>query len=236
MKSHIKRAIAIAAGFIVLWYAGAMVNFFPFAGNDLVSGGMGSTGLLVCVVLVICTCWIVDEIRKTGRGCRTGSGRMTVAKMKQSEALEIADCWKYDGEYAFYDMTADSEDYEEITSPDLRGDRYFSVFNGDDLMGFFCVEQKDRDISMGLGLRPDLTGQGRGGAFLAEILQFVRENYRFGAIRIEVASFNQRAVKVYERAGFVKTGTAKVPTNGGIYDFTLMEWKRQDENKASDRT
>ena len=99
---------------------------------------------------------------------------MTVAKMKQSEALEIADRWKYDGEYAFYDMTADPEDYEEITSPDLRGDRYFSVFSGDDLMGFFCVEQRDGDIAMGLGLRPDLTGQGRGGAFLAGILQFVR--------------------------------------------------------------
>jgi ribosomal-protein-alanine N-acetyltransferase len=151
---------------------------------------------------------------------------MVIKKMDQSEALEIADRWKYGGEYAFYDMTADPEDYEELVTPALRGNRYFSVYSGDDLTGFFCVEQEGGDIEIGLGLRPDLTGRGRGGAFLEEILRFVQENYSFEKIRMDVASFNQRAIKVYERAGFVKTGTAKVPTNGGIYDFTMMELKR----------
>lgn len=146
---------------------------------------------------------------------------MHISKMAQSEVLEIADRWKYDGEYAFYDMTADPEDYQEIISPELRGDRYFSVFDRDTLIGFFCVEQGE----LGLGLRPDLTGQGRGGAFLAEILDFVRENYEFEKIRLSVASFNQRAIKVYKRAGFTETGFAEIPTNGGIYEFTLMELK-----------
>ena len=151
---------------------------------------------------------------------------MTIKKMEQSEALEIADRWKYDGEYAFYNMTADPEDYEEIVTAEERGDRYFSVFDGDELTGFFCVEQEGADVEIGLGLRPDLTGRGRGKVFLEEILRFVRENYSFEKIRLDVASFNQRAVKVYERAGFVKTGTAKVSTNGGVYDFTTMELKR----------
>lgn len=161
---------------------------------------------------------------------------MKITPMHQPEALEIADRWKYDGEYAFYDMTADPEDYEEIVTPEKRGGRYFSVFTEDELTGFFCVEQEGADIEIGLGLRPDLTGQGRGRAFLEEVLRFVRENYSFEKIRMEVASFNQRAIKVYERAGFVKTGTAKVPANGGIYDFTTMELKQKDENTASDRT
>ena len=117
---------------------------------------------------------------------------MTIKKMEQSEALEIADRWKYDGEYAFYDMTADPEDYEEIVTPEKRGNRYFSVFDGDELTGFFCAEQEGADVEIGLGLRPDLTGRGRGGAFLEEILRFVRENYSFEKIELDVASFNQR--------------------------------------------
>ena len=176
---------------------------------------MGYTGLLLCA------CWIVDEIH---RG--EGHGKMTIEQMRQSEAVEIADRWKYDGEYAFYDMTADPEDYREITTPALRDGRYYSVFSGGELTGFFCAEQEGADVEIGLGLRPDLTGRGRGGAFLEEILRFVRENYSFEKIELDVASFNQRAVKVYERAGFVKTGTAKVSTNGGVYDFTTMELKR----------
>lgn len=43
----------------------------------------------------------------------------------------------------------------------------------------------------------------------------MREHYSFERIRLDVASFNQRAIKVYERAGFVKTETAKVSTSGG---------------------
>ena len=151
---------------------------------------------------------------------------MIIKKMEQPEAVEIADRWKYDGEYAFYDMTADPEDYEEIVTPEKRGNRYFSVFDGDDLTGFFCVEQDGADVEIGLGLPPGLTGQGRGKAFLEEILRFVRENYSFEKIKLDVVSFNQRAIKVYERAGFLKTGTAKVSTNGGVYDFVLMELER----------
>lgn len=147
--------------------------------------------------------------------------------MDQQSAEEIANRWKYDGGYAFYDMTADPEDYEEILSPEKRGERYFSVFSGSALAGFFCLEQEDGVIELGLGLRPDLTGQGLGQAFLRQILWFLEARYPFETICLRVASFNQRAIKVYERAGFVKTGTAQVPTNGGVYDFTLMERKRR---------
>lgn len=41
-------------------------------------------------------------------------------RLSQSNALIIANEWKYDGEYSFYDMTADSEDYEEFIDEDLR--------------------------------------------------------------------------------------------------------------------
>ena len=153
MDKNLKNALALVVGYIVLWYAGAMFNFFPFLGDSA-----GYTGLLLCGVLAVCTCRVIDEIRKL----RPENGRVTIVPMRQPEAVEIADRWKYPGEYAFYDMTADPEDYEEIVTPEKRGDRYFSVFSGNELTGFFCVEREDSDIEIGLGLRPDLTGQGRG--------------------------------------------------------------------------
>ena len=139
MGKNLKKALAVVVGYIVLWYAGAMFNFFPFLGDSA-----GYTGLLLCGALAVCTCWVIDEIRKL----RPENGRMTIAPMRQPEAIEIADRWKYPGEYAFYDMTADPEDYEEIVTPEKRGDRYFSVFSGNELTGFFCVEREDSDIEI----------------------------------------------------------------------------------------
>lgn len=151
---------------------------------------------------------------------------LRIEKMDQQSAREIADRWKYGGEYAFYDMTADPEDYAEITSPEQRGERYFSVFSGSALAGFFCVEREGTAVELGLGLRPDLTGQGLGQAFLRTVLWYVEERFAPEAIRLRVASFNRRAVKVYERAGFERTGTARVSINGGIYEFVMMERRR----------
>lgn len=151
---------------------------------------------------------------------------LRIEKMDQQAAEEIADRWKYGGEYAFYDMTADPEDYAEIISPEKRGERYFSVFSGSALAGFFCVEREGAAVELGLGLRPDLTGQGLGQAFLRTVLRYVEERFAPEAVRLSVASFNRRAVKVYERAGFVKTGAARIPTNGGMYEFTMMERRR----------
>ena len=63
MKTDMLRnAISIIVGFIILWYCRAMFNFFPFSGNDFAVKAIGFTGLLICIVLVVCTYWIISEI------------------------------------------------------------------------------------------------------------------------------------------------------------------------------
>ena len=62
-KDTLRIVASIVIGYVVLWYAGAMFNFFPFLGDDAVSA-IGFTGLLICLVIVACTCWIIDEIKK----------------------------------------------------------------------------------------------------------------------------------------------------------------------------
>ena len=66
---------------------------------------------------------------------------MKIEPLSQSNAEEIANHWHYEGIYAFYDMQADSEDYEEILSPEARGDHYYQVLKNDELYGFFAFFQ-----------------------------------------------------------------------------------------------
>lgn len=63
-KDILRMAIFIVVHYFVLWYAGAMLNFFPFYAGDLAICAIGFTGLMLCVVIVGCTCWIIYEIRK----------------------------------------------------------------------------------------------------------------------------------------------------------------------------
>lgn len=150
---------------------------------------------------------------------------MQIDKMSQKEALEIAQVWKYPPPFDFYDMTADIEDYEEIISPAKRGEHYFSIKQEGELVAFFCIfifENKSDEFEFGIGLRPDLTGQGLGLTYNQLVINYIRENYLVKKIWLSVADFNLRATKVYERAGFKYQYKKIQKTNGSEYSFTVM--------------
>jgi ribosomal-protein-alanine N-acetyltransferase len=77
-------------------------------------------------------------------------------------------------------------------------------------------------VDIGLGLRPDLTGRGLGLPFVLAGLEFARERFAPEGFRLTVAAFNERAILIYERAGFRGIETFTHRTNGGEHPFVLM--------------
>ena len=69
-------------------------------------------------------------------------------------------------------------------------------------IGFYYFEPRPPDLDYGLALRPELTGQGLGLEFFGAGLAFAHERHRPERVRLHVAAFNERARRVYERAGF----------------------------------
>ena len=118
-----------------------------------------------------------------------------------------------------------------------------------ELVGFFCFGAGGRvpggeragvyaedAVDVGLGLRPDLTGRGLGGAFVAAGLAHGRAVLtppptRF---RLSVAAFNERAIRVYERAGFRAGPRFTSPVGGVEVAFVLMV-KEERETVATGR-
>ncbi|QHS21761.1 GNAT family N-acetyltransferase [Virgibacillus sp. MSP4-1] len=146
--------------------------------------------------------------------------------MTQEQAEQIAYNWHYEGVYSFYDTKADKEDMEEFPDSEQRGESMFAVTGNDELTGFFSINQVNHDtIDIGLGLHPDITGKGYGLTFLREGLNFAEKKYHPGMITLSVATLNQRAMKVYKRAGFTEAGTFIQNTNGGPYEFLRMVYK-----------
>jgi ribosomal-protein-alanine N-acetyltransferase len=75
---------------------------------------------------------------------------------------------------------------------------------------------------VGLGLRPNLTGQGLGLEYLRAGLEFARERFSPWRFTLSVATFNERAIEVYERAGFWRGGVYTHHTHGADYPFLAM--------------
>jgi [ribosomal protein S18]-alanine N-acetyltransferase len=153
----------------------------------------------------------------------TESPQYRFEPMSHRQARAVA-AWQYHPPYDFYDSVADPEDLAELLDPVQRESRYFAVL-GDPggLVGFFMFKHQGDTVEVGLGLRPDLTGSGRGLSFLLAGLEFAREQYAPARFRLTVAAVNQRAIRVYERAGFRRGESYTHRTNGGEHPFLRME-------------
>lgn len=130
------------------------------------------------------------------------------------EQAAIISTWKYEGIYSLYSMDGGDEDINEM----LEEEFYYTVDDENELIGYICIGssarvpggyaagiyEDEQAIDIGLGLRPDYTGQGKGTVFLSQAMDYIRKQKRGEKIQLVVAAFNERAIKVYERSGFVR--------------------------------
>lgn len=142
--------------------------------------------------------------------------------MNQDEVEKVIS-WKYEGIYAFYDMEADMEDLREFRDVAAENQKYWSVYEKELLVGFFSYNEQELDqVEIGLGMNPKMVGQGYGLSFLKTGIQKAIDLYQPSSLSMSVAEFNKRAIKVYQKAGFIKKTTFVQRTNGGMYPFVSM--------------
>ena len=154
-----------------------------------------------------------------------------IALMDYENACRIAR-WKYEGIYSFYSLDGSSECINEL----LNGTYYHVTDETEGLLGYFCYGRSAQvpagdnvgaysDCSLtdiGLGMRPDLCGNGRGLEFLNCGLKFGSEWLGAGKYRLTVAAFNLRAIRVYEKAGFRMQMSFISQSDAGDTEFITM--------------
>jgi ribosomal-protein-alanine N-acetyltransferase len=157
------------------------------------------------------------------RGGDEGQAAFRFRPLTQANAQAIAG-WNYPEPFSFYNWAEDPDDLAELLEPALRGDKYFAVEDrADDLIGYFSFKWRDREtLEIGLGLHPERTGQGLGETFLQAGLDYARSHFEPGQFVLSVATFNRRAIVVYERAGFKAGRVFMHSTNGGEWEFVEM--------------
>jgi [ribosomal protein S18]-alanine N-acetyltransferase len=150
-------------------------------------------------------------------------GAFLFRAMSSADAERIAR-WQYPEPYSFYDSSTDPDDLAELLNPTTRAEEYVAV---DDetgtLIGFFQYKQPHGpSIEVGLGLHPDWTGRGLGASFVEAGLEYARRRLAPEQFTLSVASFNRRAITVYERVGFVACRVFTHRTNAADWEFVEM--------------
>lgn len=154
--------------------------------------------------------------------------RFTLIPITRADARTISR-WRYDGPYSVYN--GDPGSVDSLLEPRFF---YHSVYDNGNLVGYFCfgedarvpagrqlgVYEREPALDVGLGMRPDLTGRGLGETFIGAGLRFAQDSYSPPAFRLTVATFNRRAISVYETAGFVPVETFGATTRDG--EWLLM--------------
>jgi RimJ/RimL family protein N-acetyltransferase len=132
-------------------------------------------------------------------------------RLTRDHALAILD-WRYPHPYDFYDPPEDGPREQfivEFLKPTLN---FHAVLDTDDTFLGFCSfgldgqvpggDYADDALDIGLGMRPELTGQGHGARFVQSILSYAKASIAPNCFRMTVANFNHRAMRLYKQLGF----------------------------------
>ena len=116
--------------------------------------------------------------------------------------------WKYEGEYSIYDLPS----YDQMQKNGLgfanpeKEKNFDSYFDGEVLVGFTNLLEEETEVFIGIGVNPDCCSRGYGQRILRIASQISAERYPGKPLYLEVRTWNERAVRCYQKAGFVIEG------------------------------
>lgn len=120
----------------------------------------------------------------------------------------------------------DQQDFKPVFN-ELTDREVLFVFDDDGISTGMCklVPQQYRNSHIvylgGVAVHPFFAGKGKGLIMMENIIEYVKQK-GFQRIELSVASVNTKAIRLYEKAGFVKEGLLK--------NFTFLK----SENKFLD--
>ena len=134
-------------------------------------------------------------------------------KALTEEQIRTFITWDYAGPYAMYNLSGENrESHVHFFSDPENG--YFSITDEEDTLLGFCNFGADAQvpggdyaleaIDIGMGMRPDLTGQGNGALYATAVFDFATIYYPDLPQRVTIAQFNERAQQLCRGFGFVQ--------------------------------
>ncbi len=153
--------------------------------------------------------------------------------------------WRYPPPYEVYneDPAHSEQVVQEVLRPDYH---YYRMAEGDDPLIAYCCFGPDARVTggdyalealdLGLMVRPDLNGRGRGHKFAAAVLEFAQRSFPHKVWRVTIAEFNQRAQRVWQKLGFRRVQVFARCGDGLPFGIWILNGKHRGAAGGSQRT
>jgi ribosomal-protein-alanine N-acetyltransferase len=167
---------------------------------------------------------------------------LTFCPMDEAQARSILK-WQYDPPYDLYDPGAGDveETVQILLDPQYA---YYALLTAEGELVAYCCFGADARVpggdygadalDVGLGVRPDLTGQGQGSAYVQAVLALARRTFSPSAFRVTIAEFNARALRVWEKAGFRRVQRFQRGQDGRAFLVLVREVARSGDRSRQE--
>lgn len=136
--------------------------------------------------------------------------RLTFCQLEEKHASSIVN-WRYSSPYDYYNFNADPVEGDLHYLIDVKNN-FWAILNRQGELEGYCSFGSDGQVpggdystdalDIGMGIRPDLVGQGRGKQYAQAVIDHGASQYRTKQLRVTIAKFNKRAQRVWARLGF----------------------------------
>jgi [ribosomal protein S18]-alanine N-acetyltransferase len=156
--------------------------------------------------------------------------RFTFRQLEKEHALAILN-WRYTSPYDYYNFDADTiqEDLRYLLD---SKNAFCAILNLQGELEGYCSfgsdgqvpggEYSSEALDIGMGIRPDLVGQGRGRQYAQAVVRYGANQYGAQQLRVTIAEFNKRAQRVWEQLGFEQV--EKFVKIGSEEEFVIMAY------------
>lgn len=147
---------------------------------------------------------------------------LTFHKILTPQEKEQICRWQYPGEYAIYNVKPNEKsgiyNPENITN-------YYAFYDSDVFVGYINLMERNNKFSVGIAVNPALCGKGYGTQMLKICCETAYGINPDKPLGLQVRTWNKRAIRCYEKAGFVITGDEyelTTPSGKGMFYRMMM--------------
>jgi [ribosomal protein S18]-alanine N-acetyltransferase len=158
---------------------------------------------------------------------------LVLDSMTERDGREICE-WRYPAPYDLYrwpPWDTMVKQGREFGDPQIRLAQYAAVRSDHEhrqvlgqLVGYVQFFEMDRTLRLGMGLRPDCCDRGWGATLTRLAVQEACRRQPRAEVDLEVEKWNQRAIKVYEKAGFTIMDEYERRASHGSVSVFCMVW------------